>query len=1129
MDGSVTRQDRPDADQPGTRLLGGLEALALLPLLQAQSDRLAGLTTGGFISGYRGSPLGAYDRALEAVSDELKHADIVFSPGLNEDLAATAVWGSQQVGLVEPGRVQGVFGVWYGKGPGVDRSGDALKHANQAGTSPLGGVVALAGDDHVAKSSSVAFQSEPALIAAGIPILYPADVSELVTFGLHGFAMSRHSGAWSALKCLVDVVETTATTALPDQVSCIIPPGDSTGDRHIRWPDDAVGAERRLWDHKLPAARAYATLNGLDRVTHGASRPRSLGILASGRAWLEVSEWLRQAGISNQALEDAGISVMKVAMVWPLTDLPATWASGAREILVVEDKAPILEEQLRSALYGLDADRRPEIVGKQDGRGRPMLPRHGQIEAAILGPILAGRLAAIGLRRAPSSQQPPITATTTGRPPWFCAGCPHNTSTSLPEGSRAGGGIGCHSMALWMGRGTALMTHMGGEGANWIGQAPFSSANHVFQNLGDGTYAHSGSLAIRAAVAAGVNITYKILYNDAVAMTGGQFVEGHPSPWRVAEQVLAEGVSRLVVVSEERHRYGTEARWPEGVEVVGREHLDRIQRTLRDIPGVTVLLYDQTCAAEKRRRRRHGEYPVSPTRVIINELVCEGCGDCGVQSNCVAVVPADTPYGRKRRVQQSDCNQDLSCLKGFCPSFVTVDAQSKPRTGNGSAEVDLSGVPEATMARVDGAYRIVIAGIGGTGVVTAGRLLGEAAREAGLRFAVLDQTGLAQKNGSVTSHLYFGSADDQAVSAKAPPGGVDLMIVCDLVTALDKQAAYALSPDRSRAVVDTEVHPLALSVLSPDLALDGQALVRGLSDQVLPDGLLTVRAAETAAVLGEAALANTYLLGAAAQRGWLPVSVEGIERSIRRNGVAVERNLKAFRLGRLDVAQGVTTPPVEAETVESVIADRQAFLTRYQNAAYGRAYADLAHRAAAAASMPDGQPFAMSVARNLFKLMAYKDEYEVARLHTDPAFAQDLRKRFGDGVRITHHLAPPMIGSIDPTTGRPRKRPFGPWIRPVMRGLAACRGLRGTPFDPFGGTGERRMERALIQRYRRDIEAVLPRLSAANLEDAVALAGIAECIRGYGPVKSANVDRIEPEWSALEEKFGLGETGSCDA
>ncbi len=1129
----------------GTLYITGLQALVRLLLTQRELDARAGLSTAGYVSGYRGSPLGGLDRELWRAQRYLDPAGIRFQPGLNEDLAATSIWGTQQTGLFPGARHDGVFAMWYGKGPGVDRSGDAFKHGNAAGSSRHGGVLVVAGDDHTCKSSSLPHQSEFAFVDAMVPVLNPADVAEIIQLGLYGYAMSRYSGCWVALKVTQEVADATQVVQLEPDALAIVEPQIAlpSGGLNIRWPDSPNAQEERLKSFRLPAALAFARANRIDRLVIDPPDAR-FGIVTTGKSHLDVLQALEDLGIDRQRAAALGIRLLKIGMNWPLEpDSVKALVAGVDEVLVVEEKRALIETQIKTQLYNLPAAMRPLIVGKEDERGAPLLASTGELTPSAIARVLAARLARFHrsadiderLRYLDEQQGALETlATDVQRLPHFCSGCPHNTSTVVPEGSLAVGGIGCHYMAMWMDRSTVTFTQMGGEGATWIGLAPFTNTPHVFQNIGDGTYAHSGSLAIRAAVAAGVNISYKILFNDAVAMTGGQPVEGGLTVARIAEQLEAEGVATVVVVTEDVGRYRNGGGLPPGVPVRDRAELERVQHELRERKGVTALIYDQTCAAELHRKRKRGLVPAKARRVVINELVCEGCGDCNVQSNCLSVVPYETELGRKRRINQSSCNQDLRCLDGFCPSFVTLDgAQRGPAMP--LAPEAMPSLPEPEPAVISSGYNILIAGVGGTGVVTASGLVGLAGHLEGKHVRQLDQTGLAQRFGAVLSHIRITTDPRQAPALRIPAGQVDLLIGADLVAAAGVETLAMLAAKRSSVIVNTH-HEMPPSFLrDPDYRLPEQRLLHALRSRSRPNELATLDATRLAsALLGDSVAANVFMLGFAFQRGKLPVGSAALYRALELYGVNVAHNKLAFDWGRLaahdpravetraagDAARPEPSAPDEI-SLDELIERRAAFLRDYQDDAYAMRYRDGVARARRleAGLRSGGDALAEAVARGYFKLLAYKDEYEVARLHTETGFLDTLRGNFGDSYTLRFHLSPPLIARIDPNTGRPKKYEFGAWMVWPLRLLARMKGLRGTRFDPFAYSADRRMERRLLADYEAFLAELERHLDDARYDIAVQLAALAEQVRGYGPVKAAAVRRYEEKRQELLERF----------
>ena len=1155
---AVTLDDKYVADA-GRIYLSGIQALVRLMLVQKRRDRLAGLNTAGFVSGYRGSPLGGLDEALWKAEKHLAAHDVRFQPGVNEELAATSVWGTQQVDLVGRSRFDGVFALWYGKGPGVDRCGDVFKHMNFAGTSKRGGVLLVAGDDHNAYSSTLPHQSDHLFAASMIPVLYPCNVQEYVELGLHGFAMSRFSGCAVAFKALADTVESSASIEADIDAPRILLPEDfplPPDGVHARLSTQTLGTQARnqealMQDYKIYAAIAYARANRLNRITVDSPRAR-LGIVASGKSYLDVMEALEELGIDERAAADIGIRVFKVAMPWPLEpEGVREFARGLEEILVVEEKRQVVEYQLKEHLYNWDPDVRPRVIGKFDergewnaGPGEWLLPAKGDFSIAQIARVLAGRVGrfhdsdAIRSRLAlleSKSGHVKAAAEVPARPAWYCAGCPHSRSTRVPEGSVALAGIGCHVMATAIFPGQNITTtQMGGEGATWIGAAPFCEREHVFSNLGDGTFFHSGHLALRAAVASGVNITYKILYNDAVAMTGGQPVDGQVTVRGIAQQVAAEGVKRIALVTEDLSRYADRSGLPASVTLHPRSELEAVQRELRTVKGCSVLIHDQVCAAEKRRRRKKGEFPVAPARAFINEAVCEGCGDCGVASNCTAVVPLETPLGRKRAIDQSACNQDLACVQGFCPSFVTVEGGTPRRTRAGKAALsDLPALPEPARPVFTGdTWNILVTGVGGTGVITIGALIGMAAHLEGRGVSVLDMTGMSQKNGAVTSHVKLASSPAKLRAQRIATGEADVLLGCDLLTAGAADAVAKARPGRTVAVVNSHEQPPGDFTRDPDWQFPREK-IRALLDESTRGGVRSLDATTLASrLLGDAIGANLMLLGYAWQLGLVPLSEAALMRAIELNGVAIESNKTAFLWGRhaaVDTArvERIAAParPVTLsfpESVDALLRRHTAFLTEYQDAAWAGRYADFVARVREAESRVHGRDtLSRAVARNLAKLMSYKDEYEVARLHADPDFARRLSETFEGDLKLRFHLAPPLLSKRD-AQGRLVKSSYGPWVLSAFRLLARMKRLRGTALDPFGWTAERRDERALIERYRASIEAALPRLTQDSLATVVELASIPEKIRGFGHVKAANLQKVLPQWQALEARLAAG-------
>ena len=1129
--------------EEGRIYLSGVQALVRLPLMQQMRDRAAGINTAGFISGYRGSPLGGFDLELWRARKHLQSSGIEFTPGLNEDLGATMVWGSQQTNLFQGAKYDGVFSMWYGKGPGVDRCGDVFKHGNAAGSSKLGGVLALAADDHACRSSTLPHGSEGEFESAMMPVLNPAGVQDILDMGLLGWAMSRYTGRWIGFKTIAETVESSASVNVnPHQLDIVLPSDFElpAGGLNIRWPDPPLDQEMRLHQYAVKAAQAFARANHIDKVVVDSPKAR-LGIVTTGKSYLDVLQALEYLGIDRNVAADIGIRVYKVGMTWPLEPLGIReFARGLDDIIVVEEKRSFVERQMKEYMYNWEHEKRPSIVGKYDEDENWVLPSTNELTPARIARVIAARVQRFFQSEAMDNRLKWIAAkekelaaprANFPRVPHYCAGCPHNSSTVVPEGSRALGGIGCHYMVTWMDRKTDTFTHMGGEGVTWSGQAPFTDEKHVFQNLGDGTYFHSGSLAIRQSIAAKVNITYKILYNDAVAMTGGQPVDGTLTVPDIAHQVRSEGVQVIVVLSDDIEKWSDKSIFPSGVEFYDRSELDAQQKRLREVPGTSVLIFDQTCAAEKRRRRKRGKMPDPAKRTAINSLVCEGCGDCGVKSNCVAVLPKETEYGRKREIDQSNCNKDFSCVKGFCPSFVTIKGGGlRKRKGTGNKEL-LANLPEPQFrSNLDQPWNILITGVGGTGVVTIGALLGMAAHLEHKGASVLDQTGLAQKGGAVTTHVRVAAKPSDIHAVRIAAGEADLVLGCDMVVVNDYWALSKIRADRTEVVInDYQAMPGPFTRM-PDMQFPAAGIVDAIRTALGGREPLQVPATEVAtALLGDAIGSNLFMLGVAWQRGLVPVGFDAIMRAIELNGAAIEMNKTAFAWGRLAAikpeavleAAGLADEPAavgaasaasafDDETLsgslDEMIDRRVKFLTDYQDKAYAGRYVALVDkvRQAEARKAPGSTKLTEAVARYYFKLMAYKDEYEVARLYTASDFRKRIEQQFEGDYKIHFNLAPPLFAKRD-ADGHLVKKEFGPWMFTAFKLLAKLKGLRGGAFDIFGKTEERRMERQLIVDYAKQVDELLAGLDGDNVDLAIQIASVPEQIRGYGHVKEAHL------------------------
>ena len=1128
----------------GHVFLTGIQALVRLPMAQIRRDRANGLKTAGFVTGYRGSPLGGYDQQLFAARKHLEQYNIKFQPGVNEDLAATAIWGSQQLNLSKGANYDGVVGIWYGKGPGVDRCGDVFRHGNAAGSAKNGGVLCLAGDDHGAKSSTVPHQSDHAFISALMPYLYPSSIHEMIEMGLLGIAMSRYSGCWVGMKVITETVETTAEIDLTDEMKPFIIPPDfemPPGGLNLRWPDDRFDQDRRLQDYKGFAAVAFARANKVNRITMDSPNAR-FGIMASGKSYEDIRQALRELGITPDVAAKIGLRLYKIGMPWPLEPQGVReFAVGLEEIFIVEERREIVENQVKQELFNWRDDVRPRIVGKMDEHDKRFLPFAEELSVASLASSLTERLLRLNLnpeiaemlrakadwfngRQATQMQAvSPVTRT-----PYFCSGCPHNTSTKVPEGSRAMAGIGCHFMALWMDRSTETFTHMGGEGVPWVGVAPFTNENHIFANIGDGTYFHSGSLAIRQAVASKANITYKVLYNDAVAMTGGQRHDGDLSPQQVTFQLHAEGIREIYLVSENPHSYPASTIAP-GVKLAHRDELDAVMRACREVKGASAIVFVQTCAAEKRRRRKRGTMEDPARRVLINPAVCEGCGDCSVQSNCISVEPLETAFGRKRTINQSACNKDYSCLKGFCPSFVTVDGGSLRRRAPAGVG-DVGELPEpVSKPSLDRPYNVAVGGVGGTGVLTIGALLGMAAHIEGKASMILDMSGLAQKGGAVLSHVRLSEHTADVTCSRIVTGTADLVIAADEVVAASKETMTLCEAGRTVGIINSHVIPTADFVLNRDFNFQTRKVNHVLEAALRKDSAFVDFTKPAEALLGDAIATNMMMMGYAYQKGLLPLTAEAIEQAIEVNGVAIKMNTQAFRLGRLAAAdpsriaammkghdEDEAPKTLDAMSLDEIIAHRAAHLTNYQNEKLAVRYKALVGQVRdAARDRGFGEELPRAVAINYAKLLAYKDEYEVARLFTDGHFEQQLRDQFDGDFKISFNLAPPILGGAKDALGRPKKRAFGPWVLPLFRTLAKMRWVRGSALDIFGYSADRRLERDLIAGYEKDVATVLGLLSPATHDTAVEFLSLPDRIRGYGPVKEKAVKDAQVRYAQL--------------
>jgi len=1138
---NVSLEDKYDLAKDRAYITG-IEALVRLPLLQHQKDLEAGLNTAGFVSGYRGSPVGTVDQAMWRAQDRLLEHNINFKPGVNEDLAATAVWGTQQVHLLPGPKYDGVFAMWYGKGPGVDRSMDVIKHANMFGTTANGGVLVVAGDDHACKSSTVPHQSDHNFIGAAVPVLNPANVQDVLDYGLYGWALSRYSGCWVGLKAITENMDSAISADLsPDRIQICVPADFEMpeGGLNAQWPTTPLEQERLLHKYRIYAARSFAYANRLNQVALDSPNPR-LGIVTTGKSYLDVLEALRDLGIDQDTASEIGIRIYKVGMSWPLEPIAThEFARGLSEILVVEEKRSILEDQITGQLYNWPVSDRPRVVGEFDEEGNDLVTNLSELTPAMVARAIGSRVlkfydsASIGdrlafldakearLKKAPA----PLTRT-----PYFCSGCPHNTSTRVPEGSVGLAGIGCHYMVKWMDRNTELFTQMGGEGASWIGQAPFTETKHVFQNIGDGTYFHSGILAIRAAIAAGVNITYKILYNDAVAMTGGQPVDGTLTLEQVVAQVRAEGVKRIAVVAEDTNRARAQLQNYSDITLHPKADFDQLQHEMREVEGTSVIVFDQTCASEKRRRRKRGLMPESDTRVYINPDVCEGCGDCSTKSNCLSVIPKKTELGLKRQIDQNACNKDFSCLEGFCPSFVTVTGGKLKSASSEQQHAELEIVlREPTRPKLDRPWNVLVTGIGGTGVLTVGSVLAMAAHIEGKGCSTLNQTGLAQKFGSVVSHVKIAASQNDIHAVRIADGDADLLLGCDLVVSAGNEALARLHPERSHAIVNSYETATADFIHDREYSFPAEQLRDAIRTETGDDQAEFVDATRVARdLLGDTIASNMFLLGFAYQNGLVPVSAEAINQAIGLNGVALKLNKSAFLWGRraavnLEAVLSQIGEDKSSRKIltkpEDIINWRYDYLVQYQNQAWAERYVELVNTVRKAEPEGSDQALTLAVAKNAFRLMSYKDEYEVGRLYSDGRFIDSLNAQFEGQFKINYHLAPPFLAKRNNFTGLPMKRVLPAFTITGFKTLSRLKGLRGTAFDLFGRTDERRTERELIDEYHELVGQLLTELNSGNYEKIVEIAALADMVKGFGHVKMGNIQRYRERLAVLKRKL----------
>ncbi|MCW1384874.1 indolepyruvate ferredoxin oxidoreductase family protein [Novosphingobium sp. KCTC 2891] len=1154
MTKSVTTLDDKYTKTEGRVFLSSNQALVRLPMDQARRDRAAGLKTAGFISGYRGSPLGVYDAALWGAQKYLDEFDIRFNPGLNEELAATSIRGTQGLAWFGKSEYQGVFGLWYGKGLGVDRACESLKLGNLEGASATGGFLVLAGDDHGGKSSASAHQSEHTLIAGFIPVLYPANAAEMIEYGLYGWALSRFSGLYVGMKCITDTLDVTASVELPDIYRSFVTPDfpSPPGGRNVSDSKFPLELEALTLNHRHPAAQAFVRANPIDRVVISGPR-RELGLVAAGKMYLDLRQALEDLGLDEARCQELGIGLYKPGLIWPMEPQGATaFSAGYKALLVIEEKRPVMEDQLARILFDLPADQRPALSGKLSLKGKALLSSVGELSTPQIRKAVYTVLNELGLADAAVTERygfyhdlegkAIVLGSGKARPAFFCSGCPHNTSTRVPDGSYAMSAVGCQGLSAYVmpERRTMLPMPMGGEGMPWLSVGPLVEREHMFQNMGDGTYSHSGLLAIRASVAAKSRITYKLLFNDAVAMTGGQPIEMHIGPMDMVNQLMSEGVSPVVLMSDDIEKYAN-VTLPQGASLRHRDELDNVQRELREELGVSAIVYEQTCATEKRRRRKRGTYPDPDKRVFINQDVCEGCGDCSVQSNCISVGPLETEFGRKRRIDQSTCNKDFSCVKGFCPSFVTVEGAKIATRGLADAshlDAMIATLPQPAVAPFNGVYSILVGGIGGTGVLTIGALVGMAAHIEGKGCTVLDMTGMAQKGGAVTSHIRVSNDGANDHSTRLSFGYTDVLLACDAIVGSGQDVLKTIRPGHTTAIVNEDVSPTGEFQTNRNADYGEDTLVGAVQAALRGGALFPVHASALAtALIGDSIGTNVLMLGYAAQKGLLPVSVESLEEAIRLNGTFVKGNLRVFAFGRLaahapEELTKLLTPPstkLEDMSLGEILESRTRLLTAYQNEAYAASYRDFVQEVEntlKTKGLTGAEVLVRDVALTLAKLMAYKDEYEVARLHSDPVFWERLRNQFDGDFKVKFHLAPPILPGRD-ASGRPKKRTFGAWMLPVFRVLAGMKGLRGTALDVFGYTAERRMERQLIDDYKAMIRDIVARVDQQHLHTAIELAEAAADVRGYGPVKEAAFAEYEARKASLLQDFASPVTAAA--
>ena len=1110
----------------GIRFLTGTQALVRIPLVQIRKDNKNNLKTACYISGYRGSPLGGYDQQILKNIDYLNANNIQFQPGINEELAATSLWGTQQSNLRGEGKYDGVFGIWYGKGPGVDRAGDALKHVNLAGTSKYGGVLALMGDDHICESSTTSHQSEFAMIDAMIPFFNPSGVQEILDYGLYGIHLSRQSGCWIGIKCVHDNVSSGATVDLNENRHLIKDVNSeflTDEGLNIRLNDSPQAKEHRLHYHKIKVVKEFCKINKLNEIKYNFPNSK-IGIVTTGKSYLDTKLAFEKIGIDKNLSKQIGIKFLKIAMPWPLENtIIEEFSQGLEKIIVVEEKRSLIETQIKEILF--NTNKNIKIIGKLDEENNDLFLSSGSLDPGIIAIKLYKHISQIhssekiqnNINNLKNLLKNNNNVLNIERTPYFCSGCPHNTSTKIPENTRAITGISCAYLVQSMERNNEGFTQMGSEGASWVGESVFSNTDHIFQNMGDGTYIHSGILSIRHAVAAKTKMTFKILYNDAVALTGGQALDGLPTVAQMSRQLESEGVKKIAIITDEPNKYKSRDKFSNNSKVYDRKEIIDVQIKLSQINDTTAIIYDQTCAAEKRRRIKKSILPEPNKKIFINEKVCEGCGDCGIQSNCISIVPVETEYGRKRQIDQSNCNKDYSCVDGFCPSFVSFvgDVKLKTNVNNSLIERINSTISEPILPEIQQSYGIMIAGIGGTGVVTIGAILATAAQIDGKGSGVLDMTGLAQKGGAVKSFLRIFNDPKEISTIRLSYGDTNLLMGFDLLVANDEEVLKTLDKQKTKSIINSDEIMTGEFTRDKNFFLPFDKMKENLINilgknniDFMPSNTITNK------ILGDSILSNMFIVGNAYQSGLIPIKANAIEHAIQLNGVSIDENIHAFRLGRhsINMKEEILNLIYEKEKVitnfDEKFVDRYNFLIKYQNKKYADKYKELVDyvKKCEEKISVDIKNFSNAVAINYFKLMSYKDEYEIARLYSDNEFINKINETFEGNFKINYHLSPPIFSTKDKVTGYPLKINFGSWIMILFKFISLFKFLRGTYFDLFGYFEERKIERLLINNYKDRILEICSKLTIENYALAVEIASTPDQIRGFGYIKEKNIE-----------------------